>query len=307
MWIRRFTLAFGMAIWALPAASEDCSAEKDMLIDGFERNRWDVVDEGFFNDAFGTCKISRMQVLADGLKFDVGSLEWKLNGLDALASETGSIGLSLKLRDLRMVPTNSDPWISYMLDQQNRYNLIDADLNASLDLDSGEFEVQRLDIDLPGQNEIKFRVRSKGLTPSVLRGNTMGLAALSVESLEIFVKNMGFADGLILGALMGAMSNLPGTPESQMEATRSEARSIVNAVPSEVLAQESKDALGRLIDEAPVPWGAMGLRMDAEPPLPLVRFPALLLSSDPFDPAALGFAFSGASIEVTFTPSTSVE
>lgn len=294
---------------ACPASAfaENCAAERGMLFDGFERNRWVVEDEGFFTDAFGTCKISRMALRADGLKVDVGTLEWTFTGLNAIETKSGVVDLKVKLRDLRMVPTNDDPWIGYMLDQQNRHNLIDGDFSATLNLGTGTLELERLDVDLPGDNAVSLTFTAGGIAPEVLSGNVANLMALSVNRLEVIVTNTGFADGLILGALMGAMSDLPGTPEGQIEATRRDARAIVDGLPDDILINDSKAALGRLIDDAPVPWGTVSVSLTADPALPLVRFPALALASNPFDPGALGFAFSGSEVSVTYTPAAGIE
>ena len=187
-----------------------------------------------------------------------------------------------------------------MLREQNRRNTIDGTLSVSWDMDAGRFELETLTLDLPGDNAVSLAMRAEGLPPQILTGGAASGAAAAIEGLELIITNTGFADGLILSALGSAMSGLPGTPDRQMDATRRDAQVVVEDLPDTLLDAQSKAAVGTLIEDAPVPWGTLAITLAADPALPLLRFPALALSSHPFDPAALGFAFDGAKIDIRF-------
>ncbi|MEM9852725.1 MAG: hypothetical protein AAF761_12110 [Pseudomonadota bacterium] len=292
---------------ATPALADDCEVERDALLDALARNGFAVEAEGTFSETFGRCRIRDMVVAEPALTLDIGMLEWDLEGLAALDAGAGSASLNATLDNLRMIPGAEDPWIGYMLREQNRRNTIDGTLSVSWDMDTGRFELEALTLDLPGDNALSLAIRAGGLPPQILAGGVANAAAAAVEGMELVVTNTGFADGLILSALGGAMSGLPGTPERQMAATRRDARTVVEDLPDTLLDAGSKAALGALIDDAPVPWGTLAITLAADPALPFLRFPALALSSNPFDPAALGFAFDGAKIDIRFDPAPDPE
>lgn len=306
MWSKTSLIAATL-VAATPALADDCAVERDTLLGALARNGFAVEAEGTFSESFGKCRIRDMVVAEPALTLDIGMLEWDLEGLAALKAGAGMASLNATLDNLRMIPGADDPWIGYMLREQNRRNTIDGTLSVSWDMDAGRFELETLTLDLPGDNAVSLALRTDGLSPQILSGGVANAATAAVEGMELVITNTGFADGLILSALGSAMSGLPGTPERQMEATRRDARTVVEDLPDTLLNAGSKAALGALIDDAPVPWGTLAITLAADPALPLLRFPALALSSNPFDPSALGFAFDGAQIDIRFDPAPGPE
>lgn len=307
MWARRTMCAGVLAATAQTAAAEDCDAERAFLFDALGRNGWAVEDEGDSSEVFGACRTRDLVLLAEALRIEAALVEWRLSGLSALEDQSGLVTLEANLDNLRMVPTVDDPWVSYMLSEQNRRNLIDGTLTASWNLDDGAVELEEFTLDLPGENAVSVAFQTSGMTPALLAGRVTDFAALSVSRMEIVIDNNGFADGLILGYLVGAMSGLPGAPESQMNATRDDAMALVGGLPDGIFTAGSKDALTRLIADAPVPWGTLGLTLVADPALPLARLVPLALQPDPLSPDALTAAFDGAMLEVTYVPSPDPE
>lgn len=298
---------FAALIAATPALADDCAVERDALLGALARNGFAVEADGTFSETFGTCRIRGMVLADPALTLDIGMLEWDLEGLGALQAGAGTASLNATLDNLRMIPGAEDPWIGYMLREQNRRNTIDGTLSVSWDMDATLLELETLTLDLPGDNGVSLGLRAEGLPPQILSGGVADAASAAIEGIELVITNTGFADGLILSALGRAMSGLPGTPDRQMEATRRDARIVVKDLPDTLLDEDSKAALGALIDDAPVPWGTLAVTLAADPALPLLRFPALALSSNPFDPAALGFALDGARIDVSFVPAPDAE
>lgn len=292
---------------ATPTLADACDVERDVLLGTLARNGFAVETEGSFTETFGACRVRDMVLAGPTLTLDIGMLEWDLDGLAALQGGAGAAKLTASLDNLRMIPSVDDPWIGYMLREQNRRNTIDGTLSVSWDMDAARLELETLTLDMPGANALSVSLRASGVSPAILTGGPANAATAAVERLELVVTNQGFADGLILSALAGAMSGLPGTPESQMTATRRDAKAVVADLPDTIVNPSSKAALSALVDEAPTPWGTLAITLAADPPLPLLRFPALAVSSNPFDPAALGFAFDGATIDVTFDPAPDTE
>lgn len=300
MWGRRGWLIAALAATMATQAGA-CEVERDALVDALIRNGYSIEEEGAFTEQFSACRIRNMVVADRALTLDIGLLEWRLDGRAAVQTGAGVAKLSATLKDLRMIPSADDPWIGFMLREQNRRNTIDGDVSATWDLDRARLEIETLTLDLPGDNAVSLNLLANGVPAAVLR-RPLNAAAAELDRFELVMTNTGFADGLILSALGRLMSGLPGTPERQMDATKSDARARVGDLPDDLLNEDSKAALLDVIDELPVPWGTLAVTVTADPALPLLRFPALALSSNPFDPAALSFAFDGAEIGVTFTP-----
>ena len=282
-------------------AAADCAVERDLVFDLMERNGLTLSDRGSFGQIASKCRIRGMQISADNVDIEVGLMEWRLKGLDLVASGRGQVSVDGRVEGLRIVPTAEDPWIGYMLSEQTRRNLIDAEVQAVWSLDDGALELDALQVDFPGDNELSLGFTIAGLTPRAIAGQIGDLAQISVESLGATVENNGFADGLILGALVGRMAEVPGSPETVIDGTKTELARAVSALPDTLFMGNSKRAVLSLIDDAPVPWGTGEVSLVAEEGLPVSRF--LVLGVGPVTPEASGRALEGARIFVNYRPS----
>ena len=291
-----------IAILAAGPALSDCMAQRLFVLNSFEGNGWYVEEDGALRDDDGTCTIQDLKLVEDSLAFEIASFSWRLEGLDNLATGEGIVSLTSRLDDLRMVPQVDDPWVGYMLRQQNLRNLIDATLFASWDVGSGEVELGTLAIEFPGDNAIELDLRVQGITPALIAGTIGDLSAMQVEYIASKVTNHGFADGLILGTLIGRMASVPGSPDTVIEGTKRSVRDFVETLPTTIFDAESKESLLLLIEEAPVPWGSLFLSLTADPPLPVSRFVASSLTPNPFEADTLQETFAGAEVTVIYTP-----
>ncbi len=282
-----------------------CSEERTLLISMFERNGWEIAAQGSSGEIAGNCRLRGLQLVEDAVRLDVAMLEWDLDGLERLQSGKGEVSLTAKLDNLRITPEVEDPWIAYMMTEQNRRSLIDAELEVTWALDDGRVELKSLEVDLPGENSFSLEARVNGLTPAAIAGQIGDLGRIEISSVSATLENNGFADGLILGMIIGQMSGVPGSPQTVMDGTKAEALSAVADLPDDIFSDGSKDALAALIADAPVPWGVLQLSLTGERPLPLSRFLALGLS--PTSPDALSRAFDGAKIAVTYVPAPAGE
>ena len=272
------------------------------MLDVLERNDWRVESMGRAGDGFERCSLSRLVLVEDTMRVEVARLDWALDGMEALESGRGMVDLSVTVDDARITAQTADPWVDYMLQQQNRRNRIDAALELQWDLDAGALRVRQANVSFPGENSLNLSSAVEGLGPEVLQGRSDALLGLSVRSLALSVENTGFLDGLILGALIGRFSTVAGAPETVVSATQAEAKEIVEAWPEDVVDAASKAALSDLIDAAPVPWGQASLTLDAEEPMPLSRFLSPLVLRDPLSPEALAAAFDGMEVRFRFEP-----
>ncbi len=220
------------------------------MLDVLERNDWRVESMGRAGDGFERCSLSRLVLVEDTMRVEVARLDWALDGMEALESGRGMVDLSVTVDDARITAQTADPWVDYMLQQQNRRNRIDAALELQWDLDAGALRVRQANVSFPGENSLNLSSAVEGLGPEVLQGRSDALLGLSVRSLALSVENTGFLDGLILGALIGRFSTVAGAPETVVSATQAEAKEIVEAWPEDVVDAASKGALSDLIDAA---------------------------------------------------------
>lgn len=289
------------------AVMADCRDEQAFVYETIAGNGWVVEAPGAMSQSDGLCRVTDVVLTQESLVFGLGSVSWRLEGLNALKAGAGRVSIDAGIDDFRFAPRVQDPWLNYMLAEQNRRNLIDATLRAGLDFEAGRLTVDGLKIDLPGENEIALDVAVRGVGPTLLTGLVSDLAALELERMSVAVENHGFADALILGFLVGRFSGVPGSPETVVEATKAELASIVRGLPGDVLPEDSKAALVALIDNGPAPWGRLSIDIEAAGGLPMSGFLALATSTDPLSPDALRDAFSGAQIAIGFSPETGVE
>lgn len=302
----RPALALTLALAAGPAVA-DCASERTLILDAVEARGWAVEGEGAFAEDGTLCTLTDLELVNDTILFEIGSLSWQFVGLDALEAGSGVITLDAGLDNLRATARSGDDRVDWMLREQNRRNLIDGTLSARWDLDEGRLALDTLSLDFPGDNAVALSFVVGGFTSEMMAGQVGDLAALSLTRMTVDVENTGFADGLILGYMLGAMTGVPGPPESIVAATRAEVAAMVEALPVSIFDADSKAALGRLIDEAPVPWGRATLAIAANPALPLSRFPGLGLAPDPLDPDDLTDALDGVTVEIRYQPAPDPE
>lgn len=295
--MRTATLAFALCVGQAQAG---CVEERAFLLDVFEGNGWTVEDMGALADFDGTCTLTDLVLVESKLVLDTALLTWRIEGSEALTSGSGKVTLLADLNNLRMIPRVGDAWMSYMLNVQNRRSFIDGSLQAFWDLDEGLIEVAGLRFDLPGDNEIGLEFRAYGASADLLSGKVADLAALQIGYLALEIENHGIADALILPPMIGAMSGLPGTPETVVEATKAEATGIVQSLPSALFDASSKDALSRLIADGPAPWGELFVSLSSEPPLPLSNLLPLSLAPDPLSESVLLEAFPNTTLSVSY-------
>ena len=282
--------------------SAGCAEERRFVLDALERNDWRVESMGRAGDGFERCSLSRLVLVEDTMRVEVARVDWALDGVEALATGRGNVELSVTVDGARITAQTADPWVDYMLRQQNLRNRIDAALELQWDLDRGALRVTEANVSFPGENSLSLSSAVEGLGPEVLQGRSGALLGLSVRSLDLSVENSGFLDGLILGAVIGQFSTVAGAPETVVSATQVEAKEIVEAWPEDVVDAASKAALSDLIDAAPVPWGRASLVIDAGDGLPLSRFLSPVVLGDPASPEAIAAAFDGVEVRFRFEP-----
>jgi len=293
-------LAAIVLVIAPTIVTANCSSERAILLSALHSSNYTLRDPGIFTEDQGTCRQSDLVLAQDILTIEIASLIWRLEGVEALTNGSGRISLTGDLDGLRITQRSEDAWISYMLAEQNRRNDIDATLFVSWDFPDGRFELASLDIDFPGDNRMSYGFRATGVSPQLLAGDTTALQTLALEHLTLAVENRGFADGLILGAVIGKLSAVPGSPESVIDGTKRDLRALVSNLPGDVFDADTKAALVALITAGPVPWGEVFVQIATQSPIPLAPF----LSLGAMTPETLSAASLGGTVSVIFNEET---
>lgn len=295
--------ALALALASVPAiANADCTSESEFFSTALESRGYVIESIGFVGELNGTCNLKGIAFAEENLSVNVAEITWRLHGLEALSSGSGLLSFGATLTDLRISPRTNDRWVSYMLAQQNRRNTIDATFNASWDLTTGKLEISALEIDLPGDNRIAFDQRVSGATAALLTGSPAALQTLSLDHVALTIENRGFADTLILGPLIARLSEVPGAPETVVEGTKRDFRTLVSNLPTEVFDAGTKSALVDLINAGPAPWGDLKLEIVANPTISLAPFFAAAVQN--MTPDSVSTLFQGGTVEVTFTEDT---
>jgi len=288
-------------------AVADCSSETDFVTGLLQQTGYSVVEAGDPFEADGRCRLAGLVLRENVIQLDIEAIAWALTGLEALESGDGEVALEVDLENLRFAPQTSDPWVNYMMHQQNRRNLIDGRLRASWDFGSGVFSVSELVIDLPGKNSFSYSSRTEGMSADLLTGAMGALAGVSLGEFELEIENHGFLDGAILGFLLGQFSGSPGSPETVVEATKQEALAWVSELPDAAFPAASKAALEALIDAGPAPWGTVSVSVVPESPIALAHLPGMGIATGLTEPMELQDALAGAVVDIRFDASEALE
>jgi hypothetical protein len=287
-------------VWA-GAAWADCVDERDAALALLGVHPMAFSDAGTLTGEEGTCLLEDVVFgQGDGLKIEIAALNWRASGLDALkANPDTPLSIDLTVTGLHVLPQTGDPWLDYSQRLQTRRNIIDGRFVARWDPVTGAVDIDRLAIALMGRNGLELVMRVTGADAILSAGWVQAAPAVRLERLTFSVENEGVMDGLIIGAILGQLTSLPGSPETVVNGTLREMQGLVALWPETIFPERSRAALIRLLQAGPLPWGRFELRL-AEGAVSLDRLLGLGLHPDPLGPEALAAAFDGAVFSVSF-------
>lgn len=294
-----------VALWFLMAAPAlaDCQSELSLFRGALAAREFAISSPGALSEAEGACTLRGLELRQrNSIVLEVAQVIWTAEGFETLLiGAPDGLALDLLVVDLRIVPQVPDPWMAYYLDLQNRRNFIDGRVRASWDPVAGILALDELSVDLPGKNGFAVSSRVSGATMDNLPGRLGEFGALSLEALEISVENSGYADGLALGLMLDRLAVLQGDPKSVVAGAKADLKTVVAGWPDAVFPAASREALARLIDAGPLPWGRLDVAL-ARGTVPLDRLVQLSMSRDPLATDTLAEAFEGAEFRIGFAP-----
>ncbi len=236
------------------------------------------------------------------LHFRVGRVDWAVDGLAALRAGDGSAVLAadIAVTDARFFPQPPDDWFAWMMEVQNRRNLIGGRLRARMDVAAEVIEIEEFSVDFPGRNGVSLATRAEGgLGFGMTSG---GFDAMRLRRFELQVENEGYLDGMYLGILTERLRRRGDDPKAVEAALKAEIQGLVRALPDAVFPGPTRDALLRLVADGPAPWGRLTLSLEAGEGLSLNRFLDAELAADPFSPQALAAAMAGTTVTIGYEP-----
>ena len=299
--MRRTLSALALAV-APAAATADCAADLALIETTLTARGYTIGDNGQLDVTDDTCIWTGGSLAEQTLQIDFAGVAWTLDGKEALASGDGRVELGVEIDGLRLTGRSGDPWVDYVLREQNRRNLVDVTLRAFWDVSTGEAAISILDIDLPGANGVLFTGALSGVPLSLMAGDPAAFAAVRLEEMTLRVENRGFLDGLLVGGLMGRASDVAGNPEQVVEATKTAAKEIVSGWPEPIFPESSRDALMRLIGAGPLPWGVLSMVVESDGTFDPARFiDGQGLSAAPMSREAVAEALNGLQFDIQFT------
>ncbi len=297
----RAATAFAVLALAAPAAAQDCAGEHDKLLALVENSDLEITDSGQRVPSDRGCRLQGLR-FSDGryLQFEVGQIDWRAEGLEALdTGEPAVLSLDIEVTEVRLFPQPPDPWVAWMLDIQNRGNLIDGRLLARWDVAAGLMQIDEFSVDFPGANSVSLATTVTGIDFGLMAG-AAGFDTLRLMRFDLEVENEGYIDSLYLALLMERMRGLGDDPAAVAAKLQQKARGFVRILPDVVFPAASRDALLRLIDAGPAPWGRLTVSVATGEGLPLDRFVDSGLAADPYAPDVLAVTMAGGTVEVTY-------
>ena len=269
--IRAFLIA-GLLSIAVPAhaqvAPEVCQAVWDramgLVPDGTARAEI---------EADGPDCVARNAVLLDGAgagEIAADVIRWSGQGLEDFASDlVPPRALILTAEGLSLLTLTGEPTYDYVNRARQVQKKVTLHFEARWDELTGRFVLDVLDIDFPGENQIRIVARAEGADLSSLPAMAASFVNLSVTELTIDVTSNGLFENVALEPILRSMARVGQAPEEAMARLVDEALGAVASVPDDLLSGPSKEALAAFLPTLPAPQGALRLSVAADPPLNL--------------------------------------
>lgn len=298
----RLFAAIAVAAMVPISAAADCATDLRLLTRFLDEAAFSLTDVGQLDETAEGCRLTGIAAKGTGyLGIEIGAIDWRSEGIGALieGGQPTAVALDLTVTGARILPQPPDAWLAWMLDMQNRRNLIAGRLRAHWDLEAGVLDIAEISADFPGRSGFQLAWRASGLGLPDTGG---GLAGLRLEWIEGEIENEGYFDGPWLAFLTERMRGAEGGPEAEVARLTARALAVVAALPEPAFPEPTRAALTALIENGPAPWGRLSVSLDAPRGVGLDRFLQTGLSPDPLSPAALATLTEGLSIALEFTP-----
>jgi hypothetical protein len=271
--VRHLLLAAGVALASPVQAQDLCAAVWDRLVLGAAIL---VPVSGTVRADGAACEVSGVEIDMPGdytpvwvierLRLSGGALGW-IAGAGGTPDrlEIAVEGLSFQLR-------TGMADLDYIHAAQARAN--PTRLTAALEwqADARRLVLERLEVDLPGDNAITLTAAVEGVDLSSAGAMQMSLTGAALREADLTVQSHGFFEFYLLPWLGNGLLPLEGDVEAAAAALQARATEVVAGLPGAQFPGDSRAALAALIAELPNPAGTLTLSFRADPGFGAARF-----------------------------------
>jgi len=278
---KALALSASAALAALPATAQVTAAQTAELCQA----SWDRLaaalplsaETGAAPAEDGRCSIERVALETGyGLHpagFEASRMLWATEGYDPADPAALPRALSVEIEGINQLLHTGDPVFDYLLRFQMRASSTQARMDLHWDEAEQRLELERLEIDFPGQNSLSLSATLAGIDLG-----SVGMAQISAMSsglarLDLEIETNGLFESLALIPLGNALIDPWGAePAEQVAQFKAAAAGWLSDLPEANLDGASRTALLDLLDTLPNPAGTLRIRAGAEPPFGPSRF-----------------------------------
>jgi hypothetical protein len=258
-----------------------------------------VVQEGDWCVAAGPVLDNPGQYLPDlhidRLKFRGSALGWIADG----ASQPE--GLEVVVDGLRLVVQTGNAQMDWLFAAQSRPNAIDAELSLAWDPSAKTVRLEGLSIDFPGENLVEASATVTGVDLSSDGAMQMSLTSFELTKFDARITTHGLFEWYVLMPLAASVLPNDGNIDAAAEAVQADLLALIGGLPATSVSDDSKAALGALVEELPNPSGDLVLSLRAEPGIGPRRFGGFVVAGVPKTLAEAALLFEGLTLDIGWT------
>ncbi|MCX7890609.1 MAG: hypothetical protein N2422_12945, partial [Rhodobacteraceae bacterium] len=164
-----------------------------------------------------------------------------------LAAGTPPVALHLRAEGLRVTAGAGDPVMTYLLAAQSARRGIDAEAKLRRDAADRALALERLTIDLPGDNRVDATARIERVDLSSPAAAQASLGSAVLTRLEATIVSHGLFEDFLLVPLGAALLGATDDPEGEAARLIAGARAALAALPPDSFPDPTRAALDALL------------------------------------------------------------
>ncbi|WP_395542773.1 hypothetical protein [Neotabrizicola sp. sgz301269] len=226
----------------------------------------------------------------------------KGTALDAfLGADTAPTGLEARIEGLRLLTRTGIASFDYASAAQARLARTNASFLLSWDDKAKLLRLERLNVDLPGNNAISLKAEVQAVDLSSRAAIQTSLTSFALTRADLDMTLHGFFEWYLLPALAASFLPNEGDAEAAAKDAKATAKAFIETLPEPTFPTATRDAAARIVDEMPNPSGRLKLSFDAPEGFGPVRFARYALTGMPTTLQAAAPLFQGVTLGLSWT------
>lgn len=222
--------------------------------------------------------------------------------LDAfLGAEAAPTALEARIEGLRLLTRTGIASFDYASAAQARLARTNASFLLSWDDKAKVLRLERLNVDLPGNNAIALKAEVQAVDLSSRAALQTSFASFALTRADLDMTLHGFFEWYLLPALAASFLPNEGDAEAAAKDAKAAAKAFIETLPEPTFPKASREAAARIVDEMPNPSGRLKLSFVAPDGFGPVRFARYALTGVPTDIAAAAPLFQGVTLDLSWT------